>query len=188
MTRPFLIALLTRKRILTIWFGSLLFFPITNLLLVIGVFGTETQLAPSPWIQRFTPQGQLLKRIDYESTSSWVSRNGEREFSFSERSLLLYQHGDELILVNSESNTPDTFQFQPKPIYIGEVASTDFVLARNPSLAQKVQAELNKAQHQNLTLSPWMFYEVSQWPGKYLFAAYVLPVHGKMVKEATHAE
>jgi hypothetical protein len=70
------------------------------------------------------------------------------------------------------------------------VASTALVLARNPSLAQKVQAELNKAQQnqQNLTLSPWMFYELSQWPGKYLFATYVLPVHGELAKETPHAD
>jgi hypothetical protein len=186
MTMSFLTALLTRKRVLTIWFGSVLFFPVTNLLLVFGVFGTSSELAPSPFIKRYQPTGNYLTSINYESTSSWQGRLSGTQYSFSERRVFLYQQGNTLVLVKSESTEPRSM-FESdlaKALYIGEVVSTAYVLSKYPALEEKVMAELQKAQlkQPNLQLSPWMFYEVQQWPGKYLFAAFVLPVYGKLVE------
>jgi len=95
MTRSFLSALLTRKGVLSIWFGCVLFFPVTNLLVVLGVFGTSTDLAPSPFIKRYQPTGNYLTSINYESTSSWQSRLSGTQYSFSERQVSLYQQGSE---------------------------------------------------------------------------------------------
>lgn len=186
MTRSFLTALLTRKGVLTIWYGSVLFFPVTNLLLVLGVFGTSSDLAPSPFIKRYQPAGNYLTSINYESTSSWQGRLSGTQYSFSERQIFLYQQGNELVLVKTESSEPRTMfeTSQAKLVYIGEVASTAYVLGKYPALEEKVMAELQKAQlkQPNLQLSPWMFYEVQQWPGRYLFAAFVLPVHGNLME------
>lgn len=186
MTRSFLTALLTRKGVLTIWFGSVLFFPVTNLLLVLGVFGTSSDLAPSPFIKRYQPAGNYLTSINYESTSSWQGRLSGTQYSFSERQVSLYQQGNALVLVKSESTQPRSMfeSDSAKAVYIGEVASTAYVLGKYPALEEKVMAELQKAQlkQPNLQLSPWMFYEVQQWPGKYLFAAFVLPVHGNLME------
>lgn len=186
MTRSFLTALLTRKRVLSIWFGSVLIFPVTNLLVVLGVFGTSSDLAPSPFIKRYQPAGNYLTSINYESTSSWQTRFSGTQYSFIERQVSLYQQGNALVLVKSESTQPRSMfeSVSAKAVYIGEVASTAYVLGKYPALEEKVMAELQKAQlkQPNLQLSPWMFYEVQQWPGKYLFAAFVLPVHGNLME------
>lgn len=186
ITPPCWYALLTRKRILAVWFSCVLFFPVTNLLLALGVFGTSSYLTPSPWIKRFQPSGSYLTHINYESTSSWQGRFSGTQYGFRERQLFLYQQGNELVLVKSESTEPPSMFDSPqtKPVYVGEVASTTYVLGKYPALEKKVMAELQKAQlkQPNLQLSPWMFYEVQQWPGKYLFATYLLPVHGKLTE------
>lgn len=179
-------SLLTRTRILTLWFSAVLFFPVTNILLVMGAFGTSSELTPSPWIKRYQPGGTYLASINYESTSSWQGRFSGTQYGFSERQLLLYQQGNELVLVKSESTEPRSMFRSPqaKTVYIGEAASTAFVLGKYPALEKKVMAELQKAQlkQPNLRLAPLMFYEVQQWPGKYLFATYLLPVHGKLTE------
>ncbi len=184
ITSPFWYTWLTRKRILTLWFSSVLFFPVTNLLLVLGVFGTSSDLTPSPFILRYQPVGNYLTSINYESTSSWQGQLTGARFSFGERQLSLYQQGNELVLVKSESTESRSMFDSPqsKEFYIGEVASTAYVLSKYPALEKKVMAELQKAQlnQPNLQLSAWMFYEVQQWPGKYLFATFLLPVHGEL--------
>lgn len=186
ITSPFWYAWLTRKRILILWFSSVLFFPVTNLLLVLGVFGTSSDLTPSPFIKRYQPAGNYLATINYESTSSWQGRLSGTQYSYRERQVSLYQQGNVLVLVKSESTQPRSmFESDPaKAVYIGEVASTAYVLGKYPELEEKVMAALLKAQlkQPHLQLSPWMFYEVQQWPGKYLFAAFVLPVHGNLME------